>query len=190
MQFHLETSIEINIDDSDAREKGYLLSGKILHVEFDESGFESRRTEMGRISAYRILGEADALFAWADNANQDLQFAVEWLCRQEGDLEEMALTSGCLYLNNVWVEPAWRGRGLALKAVAAFLELFARNGFVFLRPYPYEASEDPNERERQIEKLWLHWQQLGLNHYDPKENILWESEWYCPEPLLGTEAVL
>lgn len=189
MQFALETSIEINIDDSDAREKGHLLSGKILHVEFDESGFESRRTEVGHISAYRIFGEADALFAWADNASQDLLFAVEWLRRQEGDLAEMALIRGCLYLENVWVEPAWRGQGLALKAVAAFLEVVGRNHLVFLRPYPYEPSSNTKERERQVERLRLLWQKLGLRHYDPNENILWEPDWYCPESLVGKTAI-
>jgi len=95
-----------------------------------------------------------------------------------------------MYLSDVWIEPAWRGRGFTLKAIAAFLGLFAKNSFVFLSPLPNVGNDDAEQRRRRLRKMRLFCQKLDLHHYDPQGNIIWEPEWYCPEPLLGNMTVL
>jgi GNAT superfamily N-acetyltransferase len=189
MIIQIKSCIRTGIDDINDRESGACIEGTIMHCEYDFELDDLVEEQIGEIVAYRIVGPLDELTLWADSISQDLCDAVIWLqelCQQEVDLADLG---HYFFIEKVEIEPEWRGRGIALKAVAAFLDVFSREGFVFLKPAPLQMLPVPEEQRKQIEQLRQFWQGLGLNQYDSEANFLWSRFWYCPEALSGTEDV-
>ncbi|MEO0377722.1 MAG: hypothetical protein AAF329_24595 [Cyanobacteria bacterium P01_A01_bin.17] len=159
--------------------------GRIFHEDSEDDDDEPELTEVGHIDGYRIIGDAEDLFFWADSLNQDIHDAVVWLKGQDEDKVDFALLQGCLFVKEVEVAPEWRGKGFVLKAVASYIEIFAHGSLAFLKPAPLVPFDDPAVQKREIEKRRRFWRKLGLNNYDSEANILWEFGWNCPEWLRG-----
>lgn len=180
-------SVKTDIDDHDAREIYQCGVGKILHVTQNPSDDEESSVQIGEIVGYRLFGEVSDLTTWAEFSSQDLSHALHWLSQQDERAIENGMYDGFLYIDNVYVEPQWRGKGFTLKAVATYIEVFARNGFVFLMPSPPTDEENAKGKEHQIYRLRRFWEKLGLSRYDSDANILWEPEWSCPPWLEGED---
>ncbi|MGF1459293.1 MAG: hypothetical protein ACFBSG_09730 [Leptolyngbyaceae cyanobacterium] len=190
MSIQIQSCIHTEVDDIHDRESGFCIAGKILHVECDLDRDDLIEVQVGHIVAHQIVGTVDELTIWADSISHDLSDAVVWLqdlCRSKDDL---ACLSSYLFVEELEINPKWRRRGIGLKATAAFLEVHANRGFVFLKPMPLHKPDSPEENIREIERLRRFWQRLGLDHFDSEANFLWNSAWQCPRELAGTEDLL
>ncbi|PSR17807.1 hypothetical protein C8255_10640 [filamentous cyanobacterium CCP3] len=180
-------SIKTDVDDHDAREIYQCGVGKILHVTQNPSNDEESSVQIGEIIGYRLFGEVIDLATWAEFSSQDLSYALHWLSRQDESAIESGIYDGFLYIDKVYIEPQWRGKGFTLKAVATYIEVFARNGFVFLMPSPPTEEVTAQDKEHQIYRLRRFWEKLGLSLYDSDANILWEPGWSSPTWLAGKD---
>lgn len=190
MSIQIKSCIRTNIEDINDRESGAYVHSSILHCDYDFDIDDVVEVQIGEIVACQIFGQVDELTIWADCISQDLYDAVLWLqklCRREYDLMDLP---NYTFIEKVEIDPAWRGRGIALKAVAAFLDVCSRDSFVFLKPAPLQMLEEPEEQSKQIRKLRNFWSRLALDHYDDEANYLWSPIWCCPRELAGTEDML
>jgi GNAT superfamily N-acetyltransferase len=183
----VDISIKTDIDDYDSREIYQCGVGKILYVTHNPSNNEESSVQIGEIVGYRLFGEISTLTTWAEFTAHELSKAVEWLSMQAKIAIENGIYDGFLYIDKVCIDPQWRGKGLTLKAVAAYIEVFARNGFVFLTPAPLAPEKVFQDKDRQILRLRQFWEKLGLSLYDSDANILWEPGWSCPPRLAGKD---
>jgi GNAT superfamily N-acetyltransferase len=72
-----------------------------------------------------------------------------------------------LILDRLWLEPAWRGRGLGpIAAAAAILRLSRGCRLVACYPAPFDRIEDPERRIRSIEALGAIWADVGFKLWD------------------------
>lgn len=190
MHLQIKSCIRTDLDSINDRESGACVASKILYHEYDDELDDVVEQQIGEIVAYQIFGIIDELILWADSISQDLLDAILWLqelCKQR---DEVAGLPQYTFIEKVEIEPAWRGRGIALLAVAAFLEVFSREGFIFLKPAPLKMLEEPEDQKQAIEWLRSLWEKVGLDHYDSRANYLWNPLWDCPSELAGTEDIL
>lgn len=85
------------------------------------------------------------------------------------------------YIDQVFVEPQFRGRGYALKAVAIFLEILALREVVSCHPQPISDLKSEYSLKQGRELMKRYWSKLGLNKYNKKHNILWSESWSMPK---------
>ncbi|MBD2256649.1 hypothetical protein [Pseudanabaena sp. FACHB-2040] len=148
--------------------------------------FEEDFIQLGEISGVRFSGQIDEVVNWADIRGDDIYIAAEWLANHpDPDEIEMALNYGCLYIENVFIEPEWRGKFNVLKAVATYIDVVVNDGFVFLMPCPWKFEGTDEEKARQCVRLRHLWKKLGMKNYDEEANILWSYVWQSPEWLAG-----
>jgi hypothetical protein len=77
--------------------------------------------------------------------------------------EAAVLGEHILVLDRLWLEPAWRGRGLGpVVATAAILRLGRGCKFGVCYPAPFEPADRPEDRARSIEALGAIWAQVGF----------------------------
>ncbi|NJK62378.1 MAG: hypothetical protein HC921_06540 [Synechococcaceae cyanobacterium SM2_3_1] len=130
--------------------------------------------QAGEILGYWITcDDPDEVVYLADQLNQDFFETVQIL----PDLEdEFAICQPALYISQVFLEPQWRGHSLALESTALYIHFLANHGFIFFSPAPPGVRESP-ERERQIKRLRRYWRKLGIHHYNPEHNVMWQAGW-------------
>ncbi len=139
-------------------------------------GDEEDEIQAGTILGYRITcsNPHDVIYL-ADHISQDFFDATQFLPEHE---EDFTIYQPALYIDQVILDPQWRGGDLALTATALYIRFLADEGFIFFSPAPPGMPDSP-ERAHQIKRLRRFWRKLNVNHYNPQYNIMWQPEWTC-----------
>ncbi|OWY64443.1 hypothetical protein B7486_47320 [cyanobacterium TDX16] len=150
-----------------------------LEKENDEENFE---LEIGYIHAHRfnLMYDYDSLVCWADRIAGDLFRVAEYFFMNQKNYNEIKIYRYLFYIDRVYIEPQFRGRGFALRALAMFLELFAKEEVVSCHPDPTEDLAKKFSQEQGKMLMRRYWSRLGLTNYNRKHNILWEPDWLLP----------
>ncbi len=136
---------------------------------------------IGTIEGYHITScDVAAVVFYADHISTDFCTAAEWLYQEE---EAFLNSLNAHYIERVELVNSWRGRRLALRAVALYLQFLVEDGFIFFQPAPPKAKNN-RERQQGIRRLHRFWRRLGVSHYNLKHNVMWEPVWSCPQWLL------
>lgn len=178
----VEITIQGDYNHDSDRTVGYFVLGTIRVGFWNDEQDDLDFIDIGKIHGWRILTlSLDEAQDWSDRVSQDLYNAIDWLMNRQTEFDpEDVLFDPPLFLELVKLEPMWRGQGLALPAVATYLDLLACS-FVFFQPAPLGVRElSPADRKRAIQRLKQYWQKLGFN-YDSQRNMMWILGWSCPE---------
>lgn len=184
----VEILLGASTDNSAARTIGHSLNGKIQVNFFDDASDEVESVEIGSILGWQVYNVSiDDVVLWADSISQGVQNAFAWLADQPYEDPDDALSMQVLFIDEVKIDPMWRGQGLTLPAVATYIDLSCCN-FVFFIPMP-PCSRDMSQQEqrRTARLLQKYWSRLGFDHYDSDYGIMWTPYWSCPEWLQGND---
>ncbi|MTF37508.1 hypothetical protein [Cyanobacterium aponinum] len=143
-------------------------------------------TKIGYILAYRLdlSYSLDDLLYYSNCEGSDLLLFTEFFSNHEDYL----LTDYLFYIDRVIIKPHYQGHNYGLKALAIFLELFAKQQAVGCHPHPLESSRSKFLRKKYSKQkvrsiMTRYWSKLGFDCYDKKHNILWTDEWCMPSYL-------
>jgi len=161
----------------------------------DDSNFDdTSRQNIGKISFIIVNqsrmvnskdGDASQTFMWAcGQVSEDLGLAVNTLFDSEGnvkdvDLDESLSQGDIVYLENVELEPRWRGYGIGLLAVDGLLGLLPsfEGDSVILNPAGI-SDQAQGQREVPDQKLIKYWSLLGFSIWsDPEDEIMVMGMW-------------
>lgn len=147
-----------------------------------EDDSEPIEIEVGRILAHRFdLSYAPENLIWlADTKCSDLYSAAMFLLNPR-NYRIIEMYRYLFYIDNVFIEPQFRGRKYALKGVATFLNLFAKGEVVSCHPCPVDDLKEKYTKTKGQLIMKKYWSKLGLTNYSKKHNILWKDDWYMPE---------
>ncbi|GAB1537830.1 hypothetical protein NUACC21_04840 [Scytonema sp. NUACC21] len=158
--------------------------GSELSEEWDElEEKEDEPKEIGHILATRFdySYDGDRLIHLADTRDGDIVFFANFFLMDKNLLDEYNVYPSYLfYIEKVFIQPQYRGYDYALKALAMFLELFAKEQVVGCHPCPLDDLKDKYSDKQGKNLMKRYWSKLGLTNYSEKHNILWTPEWFMP----------
>jgi hypothetical protein len=143
--------------------------------------------EIGYITAYRfnLRCHPNNLFFAADRIGGDLARIHEFFIENKRNYSKIKLNDYLFYIEKVYLESRFRGRGYALRSLAIFLELFASDLMVVCcHPNPFEDLEKKYPAKKGKLLMRKYWAKLGLTEYNQKHNIFWKNYFSTPEWLL------
>ena len=85
------------------------------------------------------------------------------------------------YIDEVFIQPEYRGFEYGVKALAMFLHGFAIGETVCCHPCPILDLRDKYSEERGKRLMKRYWSKIGLKNYAEEQNILWAENWSMPE---------
>lgn len=172
---HFYSPIKLNLSHELSEEEWNLL-------EFEEKEYEPE--EIGHILAARFdySYDDDNLIYLADTRDSDICFFATFIFGDKKLLDDFNVYPYYIfYIEKVFIEPKYRGYDYGLKAIAMFLELFAKGQVVGCHPCPLDDLEDKYFDIQGKNLMKRYWSKLGLTNYSEKHNILWTEEWYMPK---------
>lgn len=124
---------------------------------------------VGYISASRFdrLYDKKDLYFIADSKNSDVAyFASFLLIENDLDNEFDIFASYLFYIEKVFIEPEYRGRGYGLKGLSIFLRYFAGGQIVGCHPCPIDDLREKYSEEQGKKLMKRYWSKLGFKKYD------------------------
>lgn len=137
--------------------------------------------EVGHISFYQLDLDFPQrnLAILADLISQDLCYAASFFLYGQGQryLSDRYL----FYVDEVFVQPKYRGLKYGIKALAISLSGFALGETVCCHPYPIHDLRNKYSDKQGKRLIKRYWSKIGLENYAEPQNILWAENWSMPE---------
>lgn len=152
--------------------------------ELSEEELESdldKTVEVGHIShhQFNLDYSQNDLAMIADGKSSDLCYAASFFFYEQG--KENLSFRHLFYINQVFIEPKYRGRKYGIKALAMLLQHYAWGETVCCHPSPFADLKDKYSEEKGKLLMRKYWSKVGLHKYSAKHNILWTDEWSMPD---------
>lgn len=182
--------LRINITVFFARRESLIITPFFASIQvfFENQDIEEEPLEIGEILAHRfdLSHHPKTLFFKADEIDHDLMKMAEFFFFNKRNYSAIEFCRYLFYIDKVYLKPEFRGKGYALKALAAFLELFAVGEIVCCHPSPtHDLSKKYSAKKGRL-FMKKYWSKLGLTNYNQKHNILWEEDYFLPQWLTNS----
>lgn len=121
---------------------------------------------------YNIFDDrARDLVDMADARSQEMYDVISAITNKDGDLDEDYIELGILYIENFYIKPEFKGKGIGLTVFPMLLDILSRGvGATAIVPYPSQEEIESNKSMLKKKEKFL--KQFGFSQVDEK-NMVW-----------------